>query len=427
MEYKNKFYLGMVSTVHPRKCGIAKFNGDFFDSIKNDSRLYDKGFYSIVKESLDYDLGIKKFIEREIHQDSKTSWNYALEDILKKTEQRKSLGIDSGFFFQHEFGIFGKDHDSDDNIVNYLKTLKENNIPSITITHTLEKGMSDFKNNVMEGILEYTDKVICLTPSAVGRFREMYDAPRGKLIHIQHGVPRVEITETKNELKKEYGFIDGKGNPKKVVSNVGLLSDGKGIKYALRGFAPFVKDRKNKDLVYCVAGQTHPEVEKKEGEIYRDSCIKLAKDLGLNAINFKPSEMSRKDLSNFDVVFYDKYLSDTEYLKFMKMSDLGLVTNKGKDQISSGQIAYWVGMGRPVIATESPYAKDMENEGVGLLIRFNNSEDVSDRLNFYFNLPEGEQKELENLALGKGATMTWPIIGQSYVNLMESLIEYKKS
>lgn len=427
MDYKNKFYIGMVSTVPPRKCGIAKFNWDFFNSIKNDYRIHDKGFYSIVKEPLDYDLKTKKLVEKEINQDETESWRSSLDDMIEKTIIRRKEGIDSGFFFQHEYGIFGRDHDSDDNIVYMLEKLKDYNIPTITITHTLERGMSDFKNNVMKGILEYTDKVVCLTPSAVGRFREMYNAPRGKLIHIQHGVPRVEITETKNKLKKYYGFVDEHGKPRKVISNVGLLSDGKGIQYALEGFASFLNKEKSNNLIYCVAGETHPEVKRKEGESYRESSLKLAHDLGLKAVNYKPSENSNVDLSKVNVVFYDKYLDDMEYLKFMKMSDLGLVTNQGKDQISSGQIAYWVGMGRPVIATESPYAKDMEDEGIGLLVKFGDSKDISDTLEFYFNLPEREQNELENLALGKGATMTWPIVGQSYINLMESLIEYKKS
>jgi glycosyltransferase involved in cell wall biosynthesis len=429
MEYKNKFYAGMISTVKPRKCGIAKFNGDLYDSIKNDERIEDLGFYSIIREKLDYAPKIGKLVEREINQDRKDSWDKALEDILSKTEYRKSHGINSGYFFQHEYGIFGKDHDSDDNIVNMLKTLKENNIPTITITHTLERKMSDFKNDVMRGIIENTDKIVCLTPSAIKRFNELYDIPKGKLprgrlIYVPHGVPRVEITENQDELKKEYGFFDKKKNsPRYLVSNVGLLSDGKGIEYALEGFSEFLKSKPKDNPIYCVAGATHPDKKREEGEKYRNKCIKLAKDLGLKVINSNGGKR-KKDFSNYNVVFWDNYLSDLEYLKFMKMSDVGLVTNKGKDQISSGQIAYWVGMERPVITTESPYAKDMEDEGVGLLIGFENSEDVADRLKSHNSLPLGGKEELKLLAAGKGATMTWPIVGKTYTNLMESLIRY---
>lgn len=423
MDYKNKFYVGMISTINPRKCGIATFNGNLYKSIKNDERIDDLGFYSIIREKLNYLPKISKRIEKEINQDRKDSWNKALEDILEKSEYRKKHDIESGYFIQHEYGIFGKDHESDDNVINILKTLKENNIPSITITHTLEREMSNFKNNVMRGILEYTDKIICLTPSAITRFKELYNAQRGKLIYIPHGVPRVEITETKEQLKEKYGFFDKKdGVYRPIISNVGLLSDGKGIQYALEGFSEFIKENPKIKPIYCVAGETHPEVKKRDGEKYRFQMLKLSKNLGLKTINYK--NKNKRNLSDYDVVFWDNYLDDLEYLKFMKMSDLGLITNQGKDQISSGQIAYWIGMERPVIATESPYAKDMEDEGVGLLIKFGNSEEITDRLNFYFNLPQERKNELEFLAAGKGATMTWPIVGKTYINLMESLIRY---
>lgn len=423
MEYKNKFYVGMISTVPPRKCGIGKFNWDLFQNIRHDERIDDLGFYPIITEKMDYAPKVHKMIEREINQLRTDSWEKSLEDILEKAKFRKSHKVNSGYFIQHEYGIAGKHHDSDDNIVNLLRKLKENNLPTITIAHTLLSNPSEFKKEIMQGILEYSDKIVCLTPSAITRFKEIYNASRGKLIHIPHGVPRIEIIETQDDLKREYGFIDKKGNPRQIISNLGLLSDGKGIEYALEGFSK-LREKNKEGFVYCIAGETHPEIFKKEGEKYRKHCINLAKKQGLKVTNHKSGQNT--NFSKYDVVFWDKYLDDKEYLKFMKMSDIGLVTNQSKDQISSGQIAYWVGMGKPVIATESPYAKDMEDEGVGLLIKFGNSEEIYDRLNFFFNLPKEEKEELEFLAAGKGATMTWDIVGKVYTNLMESLIDYHK-
>ena len=68
-----------------------------------------------------------------------------LEDILEKTEYRKNYGINSGYFIQHEYGIAGKDHDSEDNVVYLLKKMKEKKISTVTITHTLLSKPSDFK------------------------------------------------------------------------------------------------------------------------------------------------------------------------------------------------------------------------------------------------------------------------------------------
>lgn len=422
MVYKNKFYVGMVSTIPPRKCGVGKFNWDFYQSIEGDERIDHIGFYPIINEKLDYPPKVNHMIEKEINQLRKDSWHRCLQDIIEKVEYRRTHNIKSGFFFQHEYGIYGKYHNSDDNIVLMLKTLKEMKVPTIAIAHTLLSEPSQFKREVMEGILNYTDKVVCITPSAINRFKEFYGAERGKLIYIPHGVPQVEILESRETLKKAYGFVDREGNQKKVISNVGLLSEGKGLEYAIEGFSKFMEKSRDKNIVFCIAGETHPEVKKKEGEKYRKYCIELANKKGLKTIDFK--QRSRENLSDYDVVFWNNYLNDMEYLRFMRMSDIGLVTNQSKDQISSGQIAYWVGMERPVIATESPYAKDMEDEGVGLLIKFGNSEEIYDRLNFFFNLGHKRKEELEFLAAGKAATMTWPIVGKTYVNLMESLVRY---
>ena len=424
MIYKNPFYVGMVSTVPPRECGIATFNWDLYNSIKGDNRIEDHGFYSIIRDPLNYDPYIKRFIEMEIGQGDKNSWEKALDNIVEQTNYRKKRGKKTGFFIEHEYGIYGENHETDDNCVELLKGLRENNIPNITITHTILSEPDKHKENVMKGILKYTDKLICLSPCAIFRLMKRYDAPRGKLIHIAHGVPRIEIPKTREQLKKEYGFLNEKGDSRTVVSTVGLISPSKGLEYSIDGFSEVINQmplKQRKDLVYLIAGATHPEIKRKIGESYREKCIDIAKQKGLNVLNTTKIN-NPSDIKNYDLIFLNKYLETKEFLNILKMSDIGLVTNLGREQISSGQIAYWVGMGRTMITTESPYAKDMENEGIGLLVKFENSEEISDRLNFFLNLSEEKKQELEFLASDKGVTMSWPIIGLEMLNLMENII-----
>ena len=46
-----------------------------------------------------------------------------------------------------------------------------------------------------------------------------------------------------------------------------MISQGKGIEVAIRALAEIVPD--HPDVVYLIAGQTHPEVVKEQGEQYR--------------------------------------------------------------------------------------------------------------------------------------------------------------
>jgi len=427
MIYKHPFYVGMITTVPERECGIATFNWDFYELLKEDKRICDNGFYSIIRESLDYGPITKRHIEKEINQADPTSWEEALEHIIKETAYRKRNGIKSGFVLQHEYGLFGANHETDDNIVYLLEGLNKNNIPNITITHTILSNPDKHKEEVMKGILKNTDKVICLTPSAITILNERYGAEkyRGKLIHIPHGVPRMEIPETRNELKKIYRLVTENGLERTVISTIGFLSSGKGLEYAIDGFSQVLNASSStrKNLVYLIAGETHPEIKRQEEEKYRNKLKKLAKEKGLKTKHICGPIIP--DLQDADVVFLDKYLCRKELLKIEKMSDIGIVSNLGREQISSGQIAYWIGMGRIVIATESPYAKDMEKEGVGLLVKFENSEDIADRLKFVLNMSPREKEKLEFNASDKGVAMSWPTVANQTIDLIENIINQK--
>ena len=62
-------------------------------------------------------------------------------------------------------------------------------------------------------------------------------------------------------------------------STFGLISEGKGIEVAIRALADIVAD--HPDVVYLIAGQTHPEVAMKHGEQYRLSLEELVRELAL--------------------------------------------------------------------------------------------------------------------------------------------------
>ena len=144
MARENQFYVGSISTVVPRGCGIATYNKDQMDSMIEDPRVYDWGLYSIVTNknpnglSLPYGPLERRHVEFEINQYDPKSFERAGEHAVQLIKQLGESGVKGGFFLQHEFGLYGKNHKKDDSAVSLLQKFYNNNIPSVTILHTVE-------------------------------------------------------------------------------------------------------------------------------------------------------------------------------------------------------------------------------------------------------------------------------------------------
>lgn len=415
---QNRFFVKTISTKLPRECGIAKYDEDLSDSIRSDDRILHLGHYSIVREinSLDY----LRPIEGEIEQGNTEYWQNTTKEIVQKAEKDRGKGIETGIIVDWEYGIFG-DNEKLDYVTPLLQNLNKNKITNITIAHTTLSKPNSHQRKVMGGIIENTDQVICLTPSQIKILRDIYNAPREKLIYIPHGIPKIEIEETREELKKDWELED-----KIIISTAGFVSPRKAIENPIKAIAKTKRD----DLIYFIAGVTHPEVRRREGEKYRESLINLAENSGLNPFQTEKKdenilELMKKIPRNCRVVFLNSFLEDSDLFRLLKGTDLGIVPNTAPEQISSGQIAYWIGAGRAFITTETPYAKDMENEGIGLLAEFENPESIYKNLGYFLTM-EKAKRNLEFAATRKAATMSWPDVGKRMLNVLAHIIDYKQ-
>jgi glycosyltransferase involved in cell wall biosynthesis len=83
---------------------------------------------------------------------------------------------------------------------------------------------------------------------------------------------------TTNGLREELGVPEHT----RVISTLGLLSPSKGIEHVIRAM-PAVRRRVG-DVVYLVAGRTHPEVVRRHCEHYRESLGLLARSLGVDDV-----------------------------------------------------------------------------------------------------------------------------------------------
>jgi glycosyltransferase involved in cell wall biosynthesis len=106
------------------------------------------------------------------------------------------------------------------------------------------------------------------------------------------------------------------------------------------------------NVVYIVLGATHPHVKRHEGESYRLSLQRQARELGVER----------------NVLFYNRFVSLEELVEFIGAArHLHITPYLNPTQIVSGTLAYTVGAGKAVISTPYWYAEELLADGVACL------------------------------------------------------------
>jgi glycosyltransferase involved in cell wall biosynthesis len=136
--------------------------------------------------------------------------------------------------------------------------------------------------------------------------------------------------QSRGSVKRRLG-LEGRT----IISTVGLLDRRKGIDYAIAAMHQVVE--RHPDVLYLVVGETHPEVRKRQGEQYRNELSALVQELGLTE----------------HVRFVNQYVSERELVGYLQASDIYLTPYLDRNQITSGTLAFAVGVGKAVIST--PY------------------------------------------------------------------------
>jgi hypothetical protein len=103
-----------------------------------------------------------------------------------------------------------------------------------------------------------------------------------------------------------------------------------------------------------VLGQTHPHLLRDEGEAYRLSLERLAKDLGVQR----------------HVVFFDRFVEPNELTGFIGAADIYLTPYLTESQITSGTLAYAFGAGNAVVSTPYWHAAELLANERGKLVPF---------------------------------------------------------
>lgn len=371
--------LAFLGDYLPRKCGIATFTTDLRGAVAAKF----PGIQCLVVPVNDRAGGYEYApeVRFEIAEQDLPSYLRAA-DFLNITD------VDV-ICVQHEFGIFGGPAGS-----HLLALLRELRMPIVTTLHTVLREPNAEQRRVMRELLPLSTRLVVMTERGRDMLREVYGTPIAKIDLIPHGIPDMPFADP-NYFKDEFAVAG-----KQVLLTFGLLSPNKGIEYALRALPDILREFPN--MVYIVLGQTHPNLLRDEGEAYRLTLERLAKDLGVQK----------------HVVFFNRFVELEELMRFIGAADIYLTPYLTESQITSGTLAYAFGAGNAVVSTPYWHAAELLTAERGKLVPFRDPAAIATAVRELLH-DEPLRHLMRKNAYKLGRDMVWSRVAQLYLESFE--------
>ncbi|MEC5189213.1 glycosyl transferase family 1 [Geobacillus thermodenitrificans] len=374
--------IAYVSTYPPRRCGLATFTEHLRQSIDSVRGKVEGDRVIVLYNEIDGD---------DAYRGNPAYWPLPAQNraAYEKMARRVNESDIDVVVLQHEFGIFGGE--AGEYILDFIAALQK---PLITTFHTVFAAPEPPYRPIQEKIAAASDAIIVMNRQAIGYLVKAFGLPEEKIVYIPHGAPGPS-SEERQSLRSRLGF-----HGRKVMFTFGLLSRGKGIESVLTALPGVV--RKVPETLYVIAGQTHPEVKKREGEAYREELKALIHQLGLDD----------------HVRMEDRYFSEEELIDYLTACDLYVTPYPSMQQITSGTLAYAVGVGRPVVSTPYEHARDLLQGCEELLLPYGNTSVWEERL-VQLLADEAALERWERIVRQIGANTHWPRVGEQHIALFE--------
>lgn len=343
-----------VTSYPPRECGIATYSQDLISAL---NQQFEHSFTCSV-------CALEQTGDNYKYESTP---KYRLDTLNVKsmidTAQQISDDPDVKLvIIQHEFGFFASCS------VEFRSFLEQISQPVIVVFHTVLPHPNDELLQNVRDMSALSSSVVVMTTNAAKLLTDDYGIASHKITVIAHGTHLVAPID-KDKLKKNYDLTS-----RKVLSTFGLLSSSKNIETTLKAL-PRVIER-HPDVLFLAIGKTHPSVVKQEGERYRNLLEEQVHAMGLME----------------NVRFVNEYLPLPTLLDYLQLSDIYLFTSKDPNQAVSGTFSYAVSCGCPVISTPIPHAKELFRDNKGLIIDFENSDQLAEAI---IRLLDDEQKRVE--------------------------------
>lgn len=373
-----------ISSYPPRECGIATYSQDLIKALNN---KFDQSF-SISICPLESE-NEKHIYTEKIKYILNTDHTGAFINLANIINDNADIGM---VMIQHEFGFFEK---KENEFKQFLDMLTK---PVIIVFHTVLPHPDELLKIKVQEISGVSQSIVVMTHSSAEILIRDYNISKEKITVIPHGTHLVPHSD-KELLKSKY-----KLSGKKVLSTFGLLGSGKNIETTLDALPAIVK--KNPDVLFLIIGKTHPSVIKQEGEKYRN--LLEAKVAGLQLQQY--------------VKFINHFLPLPELLEYLQLTDVYLFTSKNPNQAVSGTFSYAMSSGCPVVSTPIPHAREVLRNGAGIIIDFENSQQLGDAVISLLN-DEALRKNISSNGLHRMASTAWENAAIAHALLFEQISE----
>jgi len=367
--------IAVIGNYLPRHCGIATFTTDLCAAISTEcgsARLMALPVND-TEEGYDYPDRVR--------------WSLAQDDVKSYQDAAEFLNFNNidMVCLQHEYGIFGGP--AGRHILHMLRALK---MPVVTTLHTVLREPNPEQTLVMQEIAELSDRLIVMSDLSSQFLQEIFKVPVTKIDMVPHGVPDLPFLDP-NFYKDRFG-VEGKA----VLLTFGLLSPNKGIENVIQALPQILAQHKN--VVYIVAGATHPHILWRDGDKYRAGLQALAKEMGVES----------------QVIFHNRFVSPEEMVEFIGAADIYITPYRHEAQVVSGTLAYALGAGKAIISTPYWHAIELLEDGRGALVPFQDPKAIAHKTIELLDTP-AMRHAMRKRAYLFAREMIWKRVAQGYM------------
>jgi glycosyltransferase involved in cell wall biosynthesis len=376
----NPTRIAVIGNHLPRQCGIATFTTDLCNAIAAEYKTSELSVVAVNDPLSPYAYPTR--VRFEITEGDISSYRAAASYL-------NSRDIDV-VCLQHEYGIYGGKAGS-----HILELLKHLRMPVVTTLHTVLREPDANQRNVLQEIAARSERLVVMSEHSCRFLQDIFGVPEDKIDLISHGIPDLPVATLK--IHK----VVPATTRKKVLLTFGLLSPNKGFESVIHAL-PSILSR-HSDVVYIIAGATHPHVRLCEGDRYRLQLQALAKKLGVEK----------------SVIFYNRFVSPQEMASLVTSADIYITPYRYEAQAVSGTLAYALGAGKAIISTPYWYATELLADGRGALVPFQDSGAIADATIGLLD-DDTAREAMSRRAYLYARRMVWNQVAQSYMRTFVS-------
>lgn len=375
MTSSNLRKIAFIGNYLPRKCGIATFTSDMRDSLATASSAE---CIVVAMDDIAGGYAYPDVVEFQVAEQELEEYRAAADFLNCSNVDVVSL--------QHEFGIFGGPGGS-----HILELMQDLRMPIITTLHTVLSEPTSIQLAVMKQLIRLSARLVVMTQRCRQTLLDTYAADSAQIDLIAHGIP--DVPDIDQQALKEQFNVENKA----VALTFGLLSPGKGIEHVLQAIPEIVAQFP--DFIYLVLGATHPSLIREQGERYRISLERMAKELRIAK----------------HVGFYNRFVELKELTEFIGAADLYITPYLNIQQAVSGTLAYAFGCGQAVISTPYWHAEELLADDRGVLVPVADSAAIARAV---IGLLGDDQRRLamREQAYILGRSMTWDHVSKQYLD-----------